>query len=97
MAEVATEPTFDIRVYLSILLKYKWAILSMALLAAVVGLYLALKAVPIYSSSAKLQIERTNQNAIMGAQFGAMMYDFEFYETQYQLIKSWGVAELLAW
>ena len=96
MAETAAEPSFDIRVYIALLFKYKWAILSMALLTAVFGLYMALKAVPIYSASAKLQIERNNQNAIMGAQFGTMFYDFEFYETQYQLIKSWGVAELTA-
>ena len=96
MAEQAPESALDLRVYLSLLLKYKWAILGLALLSALVGLYMALKAVPIYSASAKLQIERNNPNAVMGAQFGAMYYDFEFYETQYQLIRSWGVAERTA-
>ncbi|NIP17003.1 MAG: hypothetical protein GWM87_01680, partial [Xanthomonadales bacterium] len=59
----------------------------------IIGLYLALKAVPVYGASAKLQIERTTQNAALGAQFGMWWWDKEFYETQYQLIRSWGVAE----
>jgi succinoglycan biosynthesis transport protein ExoP len=96
MADQAEEPALDLRVYIGLLFKYKWAILSMAFLAGIIGLYMALKAVPIYESSAKLQIERNNANSALGAQFGALYYDFEFYETQYQLIQSWGVAELTA-
>ena len=96
MAEAAVERSLDLRAYVGVLSRYKWAILSLALLAGIIGMYMAVKAVPVYGASAKLQIERNNQNAIMGAQFGAFWFDMEFYETQYQLIRSWGVAELAA-
>ncbi|NNE05758.1 MAG: polysaccharide biosynthesis tyrosine autokinase [Xanthomonadales bacterium] len=90
------ERGMDLRVYLGVLLKYRWSILGIAILAGIIGLYSALKAVPIYSASAKLQIERNDQNSALAAQFGTLYYDWEFYETQYQLIQSWGVAELTA-
>ncbi len=96
VAESAPEATLDLRVYLAVLFKYKWGILGMMLLAALVGLYLALKAVPVYQASAKLQIERNADTAQFAFPISRILWDREFYETQYQLISSWGVAELAA-
>ncbi len=85
----------DIREYLQVLLKYKWGIISVALLAGLIGLYMAYKAVPIYRSTATLQIERDGGPTI-GQIFRIQVYQTEFYQTQYQLIRSWGVAEIAA-
>ena len=84
----------DIREYLQMVLKFKWGILSIAFLAGLMGLYNAYKAVPIYRSTTILQIEKQDVNQLsMPFMWG---YDAKFYETQYELIRSWGVAELAA-
>ena len=85
----------DVREYLQILFKFKWGIISVAFLAGLVGLYMAYKAVPIYRSSATLQIERDGGPTI-GQLFRIQVYQTEFYQTQYELLKSWGVAEIAA-
>lgn len=85
----------DIREYLLILFKFKWGILSLALLAGLLGLFMAYKAVPIYKSTAALQIERKGGPAL-GAPVRYQLYQVEFYETQYELLRSWSVAEIAA-
>ena len=84
----------DIREYLYILARFKWGILSMALLAGLIGLFMAFKAVPIYRSQATLQIERQG-----GPNLGDLLLptvQSEFYVTQYELLRSWSVAEIAA-
>ncbi len=85
----------DIREYIQLLFKFKWGILSIAFLAGLMGMYSAFKAVPIYSSSTILQIEKA-QNKMLGSGFMWPDMQLKFYETQYELIRSWGVAELAA-
>jgi uncharacterized protein involved in exopolysaccharide biosynthesis len=85
----------DIRQYLGIVFKFKWGILSVAFLAGLIGLYSAYKAVPIYQSRATLQIER-NGGPTIGNFLQVPMFQFEFYKTQYELIRSWSVAEMAA-
>jgi len=85
----------DIRQYLGVLLKFKWGILSVALLAGLIGLYMAYRAVPIYQSRTTLQIEREGGPTI-GNLLRIPLYQREFYQTQYELIRSWTVAEMAA-
>jgi capsular exopolysaccharide synthesis family protein len=87
--------TVDFREYLRIMFQFKWGILSLAFLAGLMGLYMAYKAVPIYRSTVILQIEREQNNLLAS---GFMFPDFQakFYETQRELIRSWGVAEMAA-
>ena len=91
-----SESQLDLRRYLGIVLEYKGAILAMALMVALVGLYMALKAVPIYGSTAKLQIERQTGSGDFGQQLVGWYRNKEFYATQVELIRSWGVAEIAA-
>ncbi len=95
MGQAEASEGFDIRYYLGILLKFKWGILSVALLAGLIGLYMAYKAVPIYQSRATLQIER-DAGPTIGDLYRAQIFQFEFYQTQYELIRSWTVAEMAA-
>ena len=85
----------DIREYLQVLFKFKWGIISVAFLAGLIGLYTAYKAVPVYRSTATLQIERDGGPTI-GQLFRIQVFQTEFYKTQYELLKSWGVAEIAA-
>jgi succinoglycan biosynthesis transport protein ExoP len=89
------EDGLDIREYLQILFKYKWGIISIAFLAGLIGLYLAYKAVPVYASSATLQIERQGGPTI-GDLLNIQTDQKSFYTTQYELLRSWGVAEAAA-
>ncbi|NNK38517.1 MAG: polysaccharide biosynthesis tyrosine autokinase, partial [Xanthomonadales bacterium] len=85
----------DIRDYLRVVLKFKWGILSVAFLAGLIGLYTAYKAVPIYQSRATLQIER-HGGPMIGDFMQVPFFKMEFYNTQYELIRSWSVAEIAA-
>jgi len=85
----------DIRQYLDVLLKFKWGILGLALLSGLIGLYMAYKAVPIYSSQATLQVSRQGGPTI-GTLLPFPLFQQEFYQTQYELIRSWSVAEMAA-
>ena len=84
------EPTegVDFREYLLVLFKFKWGIISVALLTALIGMYMAYKAVPIYRSTVILQIER-EQNNPLNSGFFFPDYEAKFYETQRELIRSW--------
>ena len=64
----------DFREYLRILFKFKWGILSIALLSGLIGLYVAYKSIPIYSSTTVLQIEREQSNLLSA---GFMFPDYE--------------------
>jgi capsular exopolysaccharide synthesis family protein len=94
--EPAQERQIDLRQYLAVLFKYKWAIISMALLAGLIGLYLAIKAVPIYQAKARLQIERDTSTQVLSNPLGIPLFNLEFYQTQYEMLRSYGVAELAA-
>ena len=85
----------DFREYVRVLFKFKWGIISVALLTGLMGLYMAYKAVPIYRSTATLQIER-NTGPTIGDIFRIQVFQQEFYQTQYELIHSWSVAEMAA-
>lgn len=85
----------DFREYLRIVFNFKWGILSVAFLAGLIGLYTAYKSIPIYSSTTILQIEK-EQNNMLNSGFIFPDFQFKFYETQYELIRSWGVAEMAA-
>lgn len=94
LAEKEAAGFIDLRQYFRVLLKFKWGILSVGLLAGLIGLYAAYKAVPIYSSAATLQIKRDS-----GPTLGDLLvhsFPAEFYTTQYELIRSWSVAEIAA-
>jgi capsular exopolysaccharide synthesis family protein len=94
---IEQEPSerLDFREYLRVLFKFKWGIISVALLTGLIGMYMAYKSVPIYRSTVILQIEREQNNPL---QSGFFFPDFQakFYETQRELIRSWGVAEMAA-
>lgn len=84
----------DLREYLRVLFKFKWGIISVTLLSGLIGLYAAYRMAPIYRSTATLQIERDG-----GPKLGDLLlntFQSEFYTTQYELIRSWSVAEMAA-
>lgn len=91
------EIPLDIRKYLGILLKHRWLIAGVALTFAALGLFYTLLQTPLYRASATLEIKRqvvdVSGVGSIDADTGAGR---EFYETQYELLKSRSLAKKVA-
>jgi polysaccharide biosynthesis transport protein len=84
---------FDFRKYLGILIKNRWLIAGITALSLSVGLVYTLLQAPTYRASATIQIKRAvaNISGIAGVEESGREY--EFYQTQYELLKSRALAE----
>ncbi|MDZ4811288.1 MAG: polysaccharide biosynthesis tyrosine autokinase [Pseudomonadota bacterium] len=91
----ATNDDMDLRAYWRILLKRRWTVLGAWLIVLVTVLVGTLLTTPIYRAAAILQIER---DTIKVVDVGSMTPlegagDRDFYQTQYELLKSRSLAE----
>jgi capsular exopolysaccharide synthesis family protein len=93
----AEEAGIDLRKYLWLLFKHRWLIAGSAGIFVVLGLISTFLTTPIYRASATIQI---NRDAAKVVDFeGAQAYeggDWEFYQTQYELLRSRSLAERVA-
>src|SRR5215470_12424907 len=82
------------RAYLEFLRKYKWLLITTSLAGTIVAAISALRAIPIYSASAKLLIERAAPQVVKVHEVlpteaaGAT----DYYPTQYGILKSTSLA-----
>lgn len=94
-AEPYDDDSIDLRRYWTVLLRRKWTILAalaIATLAALVGTF---NATPIYRSSLLLHIEPQSDRFLeyqQNVSLGESSWDWNFYETQYELLKSRSLA-----
>jgi succinoglycan biosynthesis transport protein ExoP len=91
----AASQDMDLRSYWRILLKRRWTVLGAWLIVLVTTLVGTLLTTPVYRASAILQIER---DTIKVVDVGVMTPlegagDRDFYQTQYELLKSRSLAE----
>jgi capsular exopolysaccharide synthesis family protein len=89
------EGRLDLRKYLWLLFKHRWLFAGSAGVFVVLGLLATLLTTPVYRASATIQI---NRNADTVVEFEGMQRpdagrDIEFYQTQYELLKSRSLAE----
>ena len=85
----------DVRRYLAILLRRKWTILGVVALAAVLALVQTFRTTPIYRSSLLLQIEPQGDQFLQyqdNVSLGESAWDYNYYETQYALLRSSSLA-----
>ena len=84
----------SLRQYLHILLKRKWLILSLTLVFFVLGGVRAAMKTPLYSSTARIQIDREAGKVIEGGSTSPSEEGgAEFLRTQYEILKSRAMAE----
>ncbi|MGC2396306.1 MAG: Wzz/FepE/Etk N-terminal domain-containing protein, partial [Rhodomicrobium sp.] len=84
----------SLRQYLHILLKRKWLILSLTLVFFVLGGVRGAMKTPLYSSTARIQIDREPGKIIEGgATSPSEEGGTEFLRTQYEILKSRAMAE----
>jgi succinoglycan biosynthesis transport protein ExoP len=87
------EREIHLRDYLRIIYKRKYTVYTFFIIVFVVVLIGTLSATPVYNASTKVLIEKVESSNLSVMSPFYMPYDPEFYETQYQLIKSTSVAQ----
>ena len=90
-----TEEVIDIGQYWRTIKRAKWLIISLTLCSLVVGGFIASSAAPIYKASSKILADPQNPAADRNEQYIATALVFLYYETQYEIIKSRNVAEVV--
>jgi capsular exopolysaccharide synthesis family protein len=86
------EKEIHLRDYLRIVNKRKTTVLTFLIITFTVVVIATFTATPLYEASTKVMVER-NASSPLTNSYGYIPYDPEFLETQYQIIKSAGVAE----
>lgn len=89
------DPGIDYRKYLGVVVKHRWLILGSAGICVFLGVLFTLLQTPVYRASATLQIKREVVNLLGVAGLDAVETGRgnEFYQTQYELLKSRALAE----
>ncbi len=96
-ADAPADDEINLLDYWRILLKRKWIVIGLALLVGLGGMVNTLLMVPMFRATATIQIESdtlnvVNVEGVTPAEYG----DAQFYETQYQLLRSRSLAERVA-
>jgi len=99
--ETGSEPVNaggDYRKYFAILSRHRWLILSTTTACGVLALLFTLLQTPMYQASATIQIKREAANllGVIGLEGVDAGRGNEFYQTQYELLKSRALAERVA-
>jgi len=81
--------------YLRIAKRWKWLILAMTVVGGIIGLIVTLLMTPMYVASAKVEIQRQSYQIVNveSVEPKSGLFDQEFYQTQYGLLKSQSLAE----
>src|SRR4030066_1459007 len=87
------EREIHLREYLRIIYKRRYTVYTFFTIVFVVFLIGTLSTTPVYQASTKVLIEKVEPSNLSMMYPFYMSYDPEFYETQYQLIKSTSVAQ----
>jgi capsular exopolysaccharide synthesis family protein len=84
------EDAIDLREYWRIILQHKTTIIVFTLIALLTAFISTSQKTPIYRSTATLQIERQGDqvHTYQGVVPATDAYSYDFYETQYELLKS---------
>lgn len=87
------EKEIHLRDYLKVIYKRRYTVYTFFIIVCVVVIIGTLSSTPIYKATTKVLIEKVEPYNLSMMYPYYMPYDPEFYETQYQLIKSKSVAE----
>lgn len=93
-AAAIDEPAIEYRKLLQALVKHRWMIAGITAASLAVGLFHTLVQTPIYRASATIEIKReaANISGIAGLEPAEARRGGEFYQTQYELLKSRALA-----
>jgi capsular exopolysaccharide synthesis family protein len=88
------EERLNLKEYWAVLVRHKFTIILFVIISLVASAIATSLKTPVYRSSVKLQIDREAARVVNfeGVTPREAAYSFDFYETQYQLLKSRGLA-----
>jgi uncharacterized protein involved in exopolysaccharide biosynthesis len=90
-----TEEIIDLGQYWRTIKRAKWGIIVITLFSLIVGAFIASSSVPLYKASSKILADPQSPNADRNEQYIATALVFLYYETQYEIIKSRNIAEVV--
>ena len=91
------EGQIDIAKYLKLLRKYKWGIITLTLLGTILGALIVYAKTPLYRATCQLVLESQMPKLPTVEQIlGLAAQDQAYLQTQYQIITSRGLAEIVA-
>jgi polysaccharide biosynthesis transport protein len=85
------EEEIHLRDYLNVLIKRRYTVFTVFITVFVIVLIATLSMTPIYTATTRVLIEKSQPQSMYN--FPYVEYDPDFYETQYELIKSSSVAK----
>src|ERR1019366_6883554 len=92
---VAQEDSVNLRHYWHVILERRWLVITAFISIFVLSLIYLFKATPIYQASARLQIDREQENLLRveGISFTASQEETTYLQTQYKNLKSRSLIE----
>ncbi|WP_426357582.1 GumC family protein [Pseudocolwellia sp. HL-MZ19] len=90
-----SEEIIDIGQYWRTIKRAKWSIIFITLCSLIVGAFIASSAVPIYKATSKILADPQSPNADRNEQYIATAMVFLYYETQYEIIQSRNISEVV--
>lgn len=96
--EQRNEDEIDLMAYWRILMRRRWVVLSLVGAALFAASVATLLSTPIYRASTSLQIERQSVQVVQieGMSPVESGWDNDFYQTQYELLRSYSLAQRVA-
>ena len=79
--------------YLRTVMRYRWSIMSIVVVAAIIGLLNAVSAISLYQANARLLVKYNQPSISNVQQFEPMPLHWLFFQTQADIIQSRAVAE----
>jgi succinoglycan biosynthesis transport protein ExoP len=93
MSDIMEEREIHLRDYYKVIVKRRYTVATVFAVVFLVSLIVTFSTTPLYMATTKILIEKSEPNNLATMNFYYVPYDPDFYETQYQLIKSTPVAE----
>jgi len=92
------EKEFEFLQYWQVIVKHKWTVIAAFTIVVLTGLMVTLLTTPMFRATSTLQIDRQAMRVVNmpGGDSLEAPTDFEFYETQFQLLRSRTLAEKVA-
>jgi capsular exopolysaccharide synthesis family protein len=89
------DEVIDLSQYWRTIKRAKWGIIAITLCGLIIGGLIASSAVPIYRATTKIMADPQQPNADRSQQYVATALVFLYYETQYEIIQSRKLAEIV--
>jgi capsular exopolysaccharide synthesis family protein len=90
---VASGQEIHLKDYLRVILKRKWIIGTFLVIVVTLAVLSSMKKEPFYRAAVRLAIERKNANVVLFPNMAFPLFDPDYYQTQYTILRSRPLAE----